>query len=327
MKKRIEYIDILRGICIVYMIAGHIDFKCIEFDHYIHAFHMPIFFIVSGLFYKDNTKIDYIVKLIKKLIIPYFIWTLIFLIIDNLTFIGTHTGFKNGLSIILTTNNENIPIAGALWFLTAFFISNVIYYFISKISVETIKTILCFIIMLIGVYLYRITNINLWWSLNSALVGVGLLELGYQFKKYNLLEKTIIKSNILLILMIIINTIVIMLTGYVNMRTNTYPIIILFIANLLLSLIVYLNISKRLEIINIVSKPLKLLGKESIIPLCLNQVVILLYTTVIEKIILHGNYNKYIIIIRLFILLLSLITVFFLTKLMSNTKLKKLFGK
>ena len=52
MKKRIEYIDIVRGICILYMIAGHIDFRCVAFDHYIHAFHMPLFFLFSGFFFK-----------------------------------------------------------------------------------------------------------------------------------------------------------------------------------------------------------------------------------------------------------------------------------
>lgn len=326
MKKRIEYIDIMRGICIIYMIAGHIDFQCVYFDHYIHAFHMPIFFIVSGLFYKNNMKSDYITKLAKKTLLPYFVWATIFLIIDNITFLGTHTGFRNGLSIILTTNNNNIPISGALWFLTAFFISNVIYYFISKINIKTLRTIICLIIMLIGIYLYKLTNINLWWSINASLVGVGLLEIGYLFKQHNLIEKVNIKSNLLLILIIIINTICIMKTSYVNMRTNIYPLVFMFIINILLSLIVYLNISKRLEKFKI-SDSIKLLGKESIIPLCINQFIILFYTTIIEKIILKGHFNNYIIFIRLFIFILSLVTIYFMTKLFCNTKLKKVFGK
>lgn len=45
MKKRIAYIDILRGIGILLMVMGHVGFGS-RFSHYIHAFHMPLFFVV-----------------------------------------------------------------------------------------------------------------------------------------------------------------------------------------------------------------------------------------------------------------------------------------
>ena len=50
---RIEYIDLFRGIGILLMIMGHIEFAP-RFDHFIHAFHMPMFFFVSGYFFNGK---------------------------------------------------------------------------------------------------------------------------------------------------------------------------------------------------------------------------------------------------------------------------------
>ena len=46
MKKRIEYIDVYRGLGIILMIMGHIYFGKL-FDIFIHAFHIPMFFIID----------------------------------------------------------------------------------------------------------------------------------------------------------------------------------------------------------------------------------------------------------------------------------------
>ena len=43
--------DILKGLGILLMIMGHVGFGEL-FSKYIHAFHMPLFFLISGYFYK-----------------------------------------------------------------------------------------------------------------------------------------------------------------------------------------------------------------------------------------------------------------------------------
>jgi fucose 4-O-acetylase-like acetyltransferase len=51
--------DIMKGIGIVAMIVGH----CIlpySLSHYIYAWHMPLFFFVSGYFYKQK-QYDYLI--------------------------------------------------------------------------------------------------------------------------------------------------------------------------------------------------------------------------------------------------------------------------
>lgn len=71
---RSEYIDFFRGIGILLMIMGHIGFGRI-FDKWIHSFHMPMFFFVSGFFYIGNKPVVASVKkYTKKMLLPYLMW-------------------------------------------------------------------------------------------------------------------------------------------------------------------------------------------------------------------------------------------------------------
>ena len=51
---RVLFIDIARGISILLMIAGHVLTNGIK-RSIIFSFHMPLFIIVSGYFYKDRS--------------------------------------------------------------------------------------------------------------------------------------------------------------------------------------------------------------------------------------------------------------------------------
>lgn len=52
-EQRLDYVDAFRGLGIIAMVMGHIGFGEI-FDHFIHAFHMPMFFFISGFFYRKG---------------------------------------------------------------------------------------------------------------------------------------------------------------------------------------------------------------------------------------------------------------------------------
>ena len=70
-KKRVEWIDIARGITIIAMIYAHSDLTAAS-TPFIFAFHMPIFFILSGYLYKEPKDFKtYVKKSIKKLLLPY----------------------------------------------------------------------------------------------------------------------------------------------------------------------------------------------------------------------------------------------------------------
>ena len=56
LEKRVESVDIAKGIGIVLVVMGHNDFALISpFAHeLIYSFHMPMFFFMSGMFFRPD---------------------------------------------------------------------------------------------------------------------------------------------------------------------------------------------------------------------------------------------------------------------------------
>ena len=55
-RQRIEELDIVKALGIICMVAGHSD---APFTHFIYLFHMAVFFMAAGFFFKDETSNDF----------------------------------------------------------------------------------------------------------------------------------------------------------------------------------------------------------------------------------------------------------------------------
>lgn len=90
MKKRLIYIDRLKGFAIYLVVFGHIYQKMIQggMDYrifsVIYSFHMPLFFFLSGYVSQKTNKINtykeasqYLVNKVGNLIVPFLIWALL----------------------------------------------------------------------------------------------------------------------------------------------------------------------------------------------------------------------------------------------------------
>lgn len=125
-KVRDTNIDILKGIGMLLVIIGHSG--CIwPFYPVIYAFHMPLFFLVSGLFFSTKLSVSGGVKLeINRLLINYVeicVITTLFLFL-----LGEHYEVFLKSAVIGTTirNDYNIPL-GPVWFLLALLWCRIIY--------------------------------------------------------------------------------------------------------------------------------------------------------------------------------------------------------
>jgi fucose 4-O-acetylase-like acetyltransferase len=66
--------DILKGIGVILVVMGHVTHN-VSLDNWIYAFHMPLFFLLSGIFFKptfENWK-----KSFKRLLIPYIFFAIV----------------------------------------------------------------------------------------------------------------------------------------------------------------------------------------------------------------------------------------------------------
>jgi len=120
---RLEWIDFARGITIILMVLGHTTIPN-YISKYIWSFHMPLFFVVSGMMYNPIKYESFGVllkKKIKKLVIPYFFFSAIVFC----AYYGTP--YWNTSELYLGWKGY------ALWFIPVLFWGNLFLFFITRI--------------------------------------------------------------------------------------------------------------------------------------------------------------------------------------------------
>ncbi len=94
---RVEWLDILRGLGILFIVLGHIvgagchlsqgftqEF-CEGAYKYFYAFHVPLFFVVAGMTFNRQPWKDFFKKRFFRLLVPYFIFGVMAATIYSLT--------------------------------------------------------------------------------------------------------------------------------------------------------------------------------------------------------------------------------------------------
>ena len=78
MKERIGYIDAAKALAITLVILGHCDCSCIPYlSRFIWSFHMPLFFILSGMFVQPRPIGEALKKYARVYLLPYFLVSLV----------------------------------------------------------------------------------------------------------------------------------------------------------------------------------------------------------------------------------------------------------
>ena len=144
MNQRNETFDIMKGIGIIAVVIGHMRNVPMPIRTFIFSFHMPLFFILAGYFFKPNYNYQSKIRAdFSRLVIPY-IFTASILLLYNIfqAFIGDNINVKlielgivsalfgsgSGHSSLIWGKK---PAIGAIWFLLALFWCRVIYNYIA----------------------------------------------------------------------------------------------------------------------------------------------------------------------------------------------------
>jgi fucose 4-O-acetylase-like acetyltransferase len=137
MSKRIEYLDIAKGIGILLVVLGHNDFEVISLfvQRLIYSFHMPLFFFLSGYFISTAIPfVDFFKKRFNALIKPY-LFTIFLIYLTSISF------EKMGFNTAITRTVKSLYGSGhyldwvQLWFLPHLFVVSLYaFLFITLVS-------------------------------------------------------------------------------------------------------------------------------------------------------------------------------------------------
>lgn len=181
---RIEYIDLLKTFTILCVIIGHVIPEMNNpIKTFVYSFHMSLFFVISGFFFKSSLNItcrELIVKKSKQLLLPYIIWTSVYFFLHHQKF----DSISNVISIIRN-----------LWFLPALFV----IYFISFFAFKKLKNIYFALIFFI---LYIVMGCPWGQSVPAFLIGILLNSKYKSFNKYQ--NKLLILSSILFLICLVL---------------------------------------------------------------------------------------------------------------------------
>ncbi|WP_158847890.1 acyltransferase family protein [Algibacter sp. L1A34] len=336
-KKRIYYIDIAKSIGITLVVFGHTYNKHDFLYNFIYSFHMPLFFLLSGMFSKNLKKHSIKPLLIKRfnnLILPY----LFFYILTYLYWVFIESKFRPGASDIYETWYS--PIIGVfygghyntpLWFIPCLLSIEIMNFYVQKFKNFIVQLILVFLFFTIGFYVLQLIHLgfDLPFQLFKASISLLFFYFGKYFMKLNLLR--FFQKGILLILMIIIYTSFIL--DYIP-NTHLLPS---YNTNLIYILIAFFTIAMLLLFVDLVaykmnmywSNTLSFFGINSLVILCIHdpikRVIIFTYSVVSEKSVLEVRTDIVAsLICTLIVMLLMLPTIYLYKKIIEGKLLKNL---
>lgn len=185
---RNDYIDIAKSLGMLTVMWGHIKLTGMS-NAFVYAFHMPLFFFLSGMVFSHSKYPDlktFIKRKIRTLLVPYAIfsvfWWCVWATFSFITHAEVESYWMPLLETLIAQGSEgflvhNVP----LWFVPCLFVVEVFYYFISFLP-KVWNVIICIACAVLGyVLIYQCSFFDftlLPWSIEVALLALVFFCVG-----------------------------------------------------------------------------------------------------------------------------------------------------
>ena len=180
-KERFEYLDIARGLGILLVVWGHIATHWTGSLAY--TFHMPLFFIISGMLFNPDRHSNFksfFIKRSKRLLIPYAIYSVATWLIWVCFNIATGKTVGNYWYPLLQTivaqgSGQFFWHNSPLWFIPCLLAVEIMYYFMAR-KKDWIILFISFLIAGLNIVLEHLFNdeylLLLPWNLDAAMMAL-----------------------------------------------------------------------------------------------------------------------------------------------------------
>lgn len=264
--KRDNKIDLLKGIGALSVIIGHLVNYNGLLKTYIYAFHMPLFFFLTGYVYSNKQEKfkTYFYKKSKRILLPYIIYNILSLLLN--TYLGTYifSEKKEIFKGIFYTSGQ-IPWNSSLWFLPVIFWCYLLLYLLKnqKINNKKIIMILCLIVAIV----FSKYNIILPFGLHIVPMSMFFVISANIIKEYDFRNKKLLIISILIFIHFAY------LNKRVNISTNVYNNYLLYI------IVAFSAINILFFIANIIKKNniIERFGHYSLFMFCTQRMLFVIY--------------------------------------------------
>ena len=279
---RVRWIDVARGIGIILVVAGHSLVPDGLPNQIIFAFHMPLFFVLSGYVFGLTERAEAPISRtlgsgVRRLLIPYaatgvvayLYWFFILRFQTHdlnapLVILGIFAKtFGYGAGAVVAQFPDVGPV-GPMWFLLALFLGQAILWVLLRLRrTPVLMWVAAAAVSGLGIYLGQ--RLYLPWSLDIAL-GIQIFMLaGWEAARRRLFDRGLSIRHMLLLLAIFA---VDVYAGGLSLNNRQYGIIPLSIAGALAGCWLVIELSKRLAVVPWLERALGYLGTISLAILC-----------------------------------------------------------
>lgn len=204
--KRDNSIDIARGIAIIGVLYGHAlawqDVHGTMLHSSFWSFHMALFALVSGYFYKERPFLQTIISSLKSLLLPYFVVTFIVLVIDNIGG-GNFTNIETIIHQLCVSAYQTITFCRTppgFWFVLALFNCRIILSLASKIRYKhkyLLLAIFSCIVFFLPIHIERL-------ELSRSFGLMVFVVIGMYAKQFELLNRPVNKLQAIALAIILL---------------------------------------------------------------------------------------------------------------------------
>lgn len=234
-KRHYDFLDAMKGMGIILVALGHVSL--IEpLNTVIYAFHMPLFFFISGYLFFFSRKERFIIRRLKSLLTPYFIFSL--LSFCYWTFL--ERGLRGQTSIpvfdpllnIFTGQggNEGYVFNVVMWFIPCMLTTQLVFYIGERFIQNRYFLAAAVILLSAAGYLYsQFFSFRLPWCLDSMSMALPFYALGYMLAgKEKLSSVSKGKAAALSAAFLVILIPIALFNGKADMNNNIYQNYFLF---------------------------------------------------------------------------------------------------
>ncbi|MBD5231217.1 MAG: acyltransferase [Bacteroidales bacterium] len=272
-KKRILYIDLMKGLSITWVVWFH----TVHPDFVNYGFRMPLFFLASAIFFKPYPIKEFAEKKIYQIFIPYVVFYLLYYLFMIVSSRMSNDSFSHfDYSCILDVfkpyvRNGGPTVNPPLWFIMALMdLQFTLYILVKLIKSRTVLLLLSFVISIVSIV--WLTEVPTFFQFGRAMRYIFYYAFGYLYGKdiIKIIENGGRKS-----LWLFCACAVVFLSKFalqtVAMPTPVSTSLVYFQITALVILLIYLfRLCQHLWIM----KPLKYFGANSYIVLGMNEMIL-----------------------------------------------------